>query len=177
MPPYQRIAALALVGLLLAACVPLAATPAPELSPLTTSAPGEAGPADATSDVISPLATPVRTRQEATSSPGFGSVSGWLHRFDGTPLVGITVYASPLEEHGSIRLAAIDPLLSPHTPTDAQGGFAIGNLAPGEYALATQSPVGIIMPHNEAGEIVIFTVAADSATDLEMLPIGYPYPD
>jgi hypothetical protein len=106
-----------------------------------------------------------------------GAVVGQLERFDRTPLKGIFVYAALIEERSGVRLAAVDPLLDVHFATDAQGGFRFDNLAPGEYALAMQSPVGIIMPHNTDGEVVKFTIKADDQIALGRLTVGYVYPD
>ena len=106
-----------------------------------------------------------------------GAVVGELRRFDGTPLKGILVYAALIEDRDGVLLAAVDPLLDVRSVTDAQGGFWFDNLVPGEYALATQSPVGIIMPHNTDGEIVRFKIEADGETALGQLAVGYIYPD
>jgi uncharacterized surface anchored protein len=71
----------------------------------------------------------------------------------------------------------VDPLLDSHAATDAQGHFFIDNLAPGEYALATQSPVGIILPFGTDGEIIKFKIEADSELALGQLAVGYIYPN
>jgi hypothetical protein len=100
-----------------------------------------------------------------------------LERFDGTPVKGIIVYPALIEQREDVRLASVDPLTDPRAVTDAEGRFQVINLKPGEYALAMQSPVGIIMPYNSEGQIVTFELTADATTELGNLPVGYQHPD
>ena len=172
-----RLICLCLTMLVLITCVPPTTAPTPMLSPLAV--PEATAKPDTTEATlaISPLPLPAETPTGAPRTPGMGAVVGQLERFDGTPLKGIFVYAALIEERSGVRLAAVDPLLDVHTATDAQGGFRFDNLAPGEYALAMQSPVGIIMPHNTDGEVVKFTIKADDQIALGRLTVGYVYPD
>jgi uncharacterized surface anchored protein len=89
----------------------------------------------------------------------------------------IVVYAAPVSSQGAERLASVDPLVDARTTTDAQGKFEIRNLKPGEYALATQSPLGIILPHDQTGKVITFQVAAGRETALGAYRVGYVYPD
>jgi hypothetical protein len=167
-------AVLWLTACFLVGCGAPASMPKPMVSPLGTP---EASPSPTALLPVSPLPSPVAVATEAPHKPGMGSVSGELERLDGTALRGILVYPALIEDHGEVSLAAVDPLLDLHTATDAQGHFLIDNLAPGEYALATQSPVGIILPHNTDGEIVRFKIEADGELALGRLAVGYTYPD
>ncbi len=177
----KRITRLMIVTLslaLLIGCVPPPA-PAPEplVSPLASPV-AEATPVVPSSTLdISPLPLPEAVVTRAPRDPGMGSLTGELERFDGTPMKGILVYAALIEERNGVKLAAVDPLLDVKSTTDAEGGFWFDNLPPGDYALATQSPVGIIMPHNTEGTIVRFKVEADTETALGRLAVGYTYPD
>jgi hypothetical protein len=173
-----RLTCLCSTLLVLSACAPFPITaPTQRLSPLAT--PGVASPSSAmeTGLAVSPLSPPADVATRVPRVPGMGTVLGHLERSDGTPIKGITVYAALIEDRGGMRLAAIDPLLDVHAVTDAQGGFKLDNLVPGEYALATQSPVGIIMPHGTDGEIVEYTVEANRETALGRLVVGYVYPN
>jgi len=170
---YLCIAAVVFIG----CAPPTVVAPTPMLSPLTAP---EASATPNTTDTtlaVSPLPLPTDVPTRAPLLPGMGAASGELERFDGTPLKGIIVYAALIEEHGEMRLASVDPLLDPRSVTDSQGGFWFDNLAPGEYALATQSPVGVILPHNTDGEIVRFKIEADGELALGRLAVGYTYPD
>lgn len=174
-----RLICLCITILMLIGCVPSPdVAPTPMLSPLP-SPEASAIPISATDAtlVVSPLPLPVGAATKMPHTSGMGAVSGDLERFDGTPLRGILVYVAFIEERNGMRLASVDPLLDAHSVTDAQGYFSLDNLAPGEYALATQSPVGIIMPHNAAGEIVKLTIEADGEIALGRLAVGYIYPD
>lgn len=172
-----RVICFCITILILIGCVP-SPDVAPTLSPLP-SPESSAIPVVATDTTlaVSPLPLPVEVATKAPHTPGTGAVSGELERFDGTPLRGIFVYAALIEERNGMRLASVDPLLDVRSVTDAQGYFSFDNLVPGEYALATQSPVGIIMPHNRDGEIVRFAIDADDETVLGRLAVGYTYPD
>jgi hypothetical protein len=163
-----------LTAWLLVGCVSPAGIPTPMLSPLV--APQESPTPDALL-AVSPLPSPVAVATQAPHTPGMGSVSGELERFDGTSLRGIFVYAALVEDHDGMNLASVDPQLDARSVADAQGHFSFDNLAPGEYALATQSPVGIILPHNTDGEIVRFKIEADGELALGRLAVGYTYPD
>ncbi|MFO7631549.1 MAG: hypothetical protein R6W76_03360 [Caldilinea sp.] len=165
------------LGLIVGCVPPPVPAPEPMLSPLAAPA-AEATPATPSSTLdVSPLPLPEAVVTRAPREPGMGSLTGELERFDGTPMRGILVYAALIEERDGVRLAAVDPLLDVRAETNAQGGFWFDNLTPGEYALATQSPVGIIMPHNTDGTIVRFQVEAGSETALGRQAVGYTYPD
>ncbi len=161
----------------LSGCVPPVLAPAPMLSPLNLSDPTTVVLTDTAKTKTEALPTRSATPAKNAPEPGKGFVSGVLERFDGTPLKGIILYGALIEVRGEMRLASVDPLVDPRSVTDAEGRFSFGNLSPGEYALATQSPVGIIMPHNKSGQIVRFKVEPNGETDLGRLPVGYIYPD
>ncbi|MHB1004367.1 MAG: hypothetical protein ACYC3S_01850 [Chloroflexota bacterium] len=108
---------------------------------------------------------------------GTGGISGQIQRLDGTPLKGIIVYAAPVDSRGGERLASVDPLVDAHAATDSEGRLGINDLKAGEYALATQSPLGVILPHDNAGQVVTFMITADQETGLGLLQVGYVYPD
>ncbi len=165
-----------LIGLVLGGCGSPAVAPSPMLSPLAVSE-STARPAPTAQTLVSPLPMPTPVSTAMRREAGKGAVSGVLERYDGTLLKGIIVYAALIEERNGVRLAAVDPQIDPRSTTDGEGRFAFPNLAPGEYALATQSPVGIIMPHNKEGAIVRFTVQPDAELDLGRLAVGYLYPD
>lgn len=165
------------LGLIVGCVPPPAPSPDLMLSPLASPV-AEATPAAPSSTLdVSPLPLPESVVTRVPREPGMGSLTGELERFDGTPMKGILVYAALIEERNGVKLAAVDPLLDVRSATDAQGGFWFDNLAPGDYVLATQSPVGIIMPHNTDGTIVRFKVEADHETALGRLAVGYTYPD
>ncbi len=169
--PVFRLIYLSIALMALAGCVPypaVAPTPMPMLSP-------QASP-DAML-AISPLPSPVVAATKAPRTSGMGSLWGELERLDGTPLKGILIYPALIEDHSGVAFAAVDPLNDVHVETDARGHFSVDNLAPGEYALAMQSPVGIIMPHNREGEIVKFKIEADGETALGRLAVGFAFPD
>lgn len=161
----------------LGGCVPVRIVPEPMLSPLNLVQPTAVALPDAVE--IQTEALPARTTTPAKNVPelGKGFVSGVLERFDGTPLKGIILYGALIEVRGEVRLTSVDPLVDPRSVSDAEGRFSFGSLSPGEYALATQSPVGIIMPHNKGGQIVRFKVEPNGEINLGRLPIGYIYPD
>lgn len=163
----------------LGGCVPPIMAPTPLFSPLPTSElePSTAALTSTTNIVTNSLPTRSATPATIAPEPGKGFVSGVLERFDGTPLKGIILYGALIEVRGEMRLASVDPLVDPRSVTDAEGRFSFGNLLPGEYALATQSPVGIIMPHSKGGQIVRFKVEPNGETDLGRLAVGYIYPD
>lgn len=120
----------------------------------------------------------IATKLEAHGGQqGFGIVQGKVARLDDTPMKGIIIYAAPVQTHGGERIASVDPLLDARAETDEAGSFAIANLRPGEYALATQSPVGVILPHAQSGKVITFVVSANQTTDLGLLKVGYTYPD
>ena len=121
--------------------------------------------------VVSTLAPPTATQG------GAGTVRGQLERYDGTPLKGIIIYAAVIGQSGDTRLASVDALADPHVDTDAQGRFEIKNLQSGEYVLGTQSPIGIILPHDKGDKMVTFKVSAGQETDLGKLSVGYTFPD
>jgi hypothetical protein len=171
---YLCIAMLVFIGCL----SPSVGAPTPMLSPLATpEASATPHTTDPTLVVVSPLPIATDAPTRVPLRPGMGAVSGELERFDGTTLKSIIVYAALIEQRGEMGLASVDPLLDARSVTDAQGSFWFDNLAPGEYALATQSPIGIIMPHNTEGEIVRFRIEADGELALGRLAVGYPYPD
>lgn len=147
------------------------------VSPLATPHLAPAASPSSTVTVVVPLPTSGLATPTATPELGKGLVSGKLTRFDGTPLKGIIIYGALIEMRGEMRLASVDPLADKRVITDAEGHFRLDNLLPGEYALAMQSPVGIIMPHNPTGQIVKFTITADGETKLGQLAVGYVYPD
>lgn len=173
-----RVMIVALSLALLIGCVSLPA-PAPEslVSPLASPVAKMTLEAPTTTLNDSSLPVPEVAVTRAPRKAGMGSLSGQLERFDGTPMRGILVYAALIEEHNGVKLAAVDPLLDVKSITDAEGRFWFDNLLPGEYALATQSPVGIIMPHTPEGTIVRFKVEADNETALGRVVVGYTYPD
>lgn len=159
------------ITILLAACTGVPPTAQPQVSPILQAETTIASlPAQA-----SPLATPALA--DAPAQPGTGAVKAEIRRFDGSPIKGVIVYAALIEDRGGMRLSAVDPLLDPKAETDGNGQFVIKNLKPGDYALATQSPVGIIMPHSKEGTTIIYKVEADKTTDLGRLDVGYTYPD
>jgi len=174
---YWIVTAIIALGLFTGCILPSLPAPEPTLSPLVS--PQITDTSDATKTnpfaIPSPIRETVVTR--APHVPGTGAVSGQLERFDGSPLKGILGYAALIEERNGVKLAAVDPLLDVHFITDAQGRFRLDNLRPGDYALAMQSPVGIIMPHSTDGKIIKFVIEADRETDLGRLAIGYVYPD
>ena len=159
------------IAILLTACTDVPPTVQPQVSPVQS-------PENASASLptqASPLATPAPT--DAPVQPGTGVLKAEIHRFDGSPIKGVIVYAALIEDRGGMRLSAVDPLLDPRAETDGNGQFVIKNLKPGDYALATQSPVGIIMPHNTQGATVTYQVEADKTTDLGRVDVGYTYPD
>lgn len=159
------------ISLFVTACTGVSTT-LPVVSPIATSD-GAAIPSSQTS----PLAAPTVLPNETPLESGTGAVTAELHRLDGTTMKGILIYAAFIENRDGVRLSAVDPLLDPKAETDAEGRFVIRNLKPGEYALATQSPVGIIMPHGPQGKAVLYQVEAGKTTDLGRLDVGYTYPD
>ncbi len=161
-----------LLTVLLGACV----TPPPPTAQPVSPLPAPTKDASAAL-AASPLPAPTEIVVQPTRQPGTGSVTGIAYRLDGTPMKGITIYGALIETINGVRLAGVDPANDVRATTDAEGRFTLVNLKPGEYAIATQSPVGVIMPHNSKGEIVLYQVKADEQTDLGRLEIGFVYPD
>ena len=149
----------------------------PPVSPLATPEASVSTLPGPTAAVVAPSPTSSQGPLAGTPEPGKGGVSGKLTRFDGTLLKGIIGYGALIEMRGGMRLASVDPLVDKRFITDVEGRFRLDNLPPGEYVLAMQSPVGIIMPHNTTGQIVKFAITADEETKLGQLAVGYIYPD
>ena len=158
-----RAFALLLIGVLCIACQPASIPAVATVAGSTATVPRDSGGA--------------QTSIAETASAGMGAIKGQLERYDGTPLKRVVVYAARIEVTGGMRLASVDALADPHVDTDARGSFRIANLKAGDYVLATQSPVGIILPHNRDGKTVTFAVQANRETDLGELAVGYQYPD
>ena len=79
----------------------------------------------------------VYAMHQTSSAPGMpGSVTGQVSDASGTPVADALVFA---DLSGSGALAPSDP----STTTDANGKYALGNLAPGQYEIAESTPQGV----------------------------------
>jgi hypothetical protein len=167
---YLPLSIIAMLAIILTGCAPQVLPTSEPVSPVAI-------PTKGGSDTVSPLPAPTLALTAVAQEPGKGGAMGVAFRFDGTPMKGITIYAALVEMKNGVKLAAVDPVLDVRATTDAQGRFSLPNLRPGEYAIATQSPVGVILPHNRKNEIVMYQVKADEVIDLGHLDLGYVYPD
>jgi Carboxypeptidase regulatory-like domain len=116
---------------------------------LVTAAPGHQPAAAALTVTDEPVAAPVQLTRAASLA---GTVSG-----EGGPQVGARVV---LAQDGELVAA---------TETDAEGGYRIGDLAPGPYALS------VTAPECEPAAVAVHVAdAQDARADVELAPAGLP---
>ena len=87
-----------------------------------------------TSTSLQPRPAPTATRPQPT-----GGVSGRVLRADGGPLSGVRVALTPRAPSWDLRTDAP----AARVETDAEGGFAMEGLAPGEYGLTALTSEGL----------------------------------
>jgi hypothetical protein len=108
-----------------------------------------------------------------SQQPGAGKASARLLDMDGSRLGGVTVYAAPIDVHNGMRLASVDPAVDVGATSDESGSFTLENLPPHEYALAVQTPFGIMLPQSQDGKHIIFQVKAGESISLGDQKIDY----
>ena len=129
------------------------------------------------------LATPATESREGppeipTPGKNSGVVAGRVVSVTtGAPLVSLAVYLGeflPLQP-GSDYLVTLQVETSPHTTTDNQGYFALGDIEPGSYPLVIWTPFKSLVVSDSTGEEELqVAVKAGELTNLGELKVQWP---
>ena len=129
--------------------------------------------------LVSPLSTP---RVEAIPGPDSGIIRGVLQQTGGlSPVAGKSIYLAgfvPMNEgETGFRVVRIAAASDPHAVLNADGSFIFTTVEPGEYVLATVTPLKnyILLIDLDTGKEIILEVEAGQVTDVGTLSVDFGF--
>ena len=153
--------ALGALSFVVVGCLQRAPTPAvPEPEPTPVASP------------TSVMPTPTLLPRDHTPLPDSGVVHGML-LVDDEPAVERVMYLASVINTGGdgMGVAELDPVTAPRAESDASGYFVFLDVAPGQYALGINSPIGAVLIRGVDGQEIIAEVQAGETLDLGTVQI------